>query len=35
MAQKLGRITDGIDDCTRAIELDERYVRAYQRRAAL
>lgn len=35
MAQKLGRITDGIDDCTKAIELDEHYIRAYQRRATL
>lgn len=33
MAQKLGNISQAIDDCTKAIELDETYVRAYQRRA--
>ena len=32
-AQKLGKLKESIDDCTQAIELDENYVKAYQRRA--
>ncbi|XP_019854968.1 PREDICTED: dnaJ homolog subfamily C member 7-like [Amphimedon queenslandica] len=32
-SQKLGKLTESIDDCTQAIELDEKYVKAYQRRA--
>ena len=27
------KLKEAIDDCTKAIELDEGYVRAYQRRA--
>lgn len=33
--QKLGMIEEAIEDCTKAIELDENYLRAYQRRAGL
>lgn len=35
MAQKLCKYSEGISDCTSAIELDQSYVRAYQRRATL
>ena len=35
MAQKLGLIEQGIADCSSAIGLDDRYIRAYQRRAKL
>lgn len=35
MAQKLGNLTESIEDCTRAIELDKDYVKAYQRRASV
>ena len=35
MAQKMGDFEKGIEDCSRAIELDEKYLRAYQRRATL
>lgn len=32
---KLDRKTSAIDDCSKAIELNDKYVRAYLRRAAL
>ncbi len=35
MKQKMGDITEAIADCSKAIELDENYLRAYQRRAGL
>ena len=35
MAQKMGDFEKGIEDCSRAIELDQKYLRAYQRRATL
>jgi len=30
---KLGKVEEAAEDCTRAIDLDEKYLRAYQRRA--
>jgi DnaJ family protein C protein 7 len=35
MLQKLGRLQEAIDDCTEAIKLDDKYIRAYKRRAGL
>ena len=35
MRQKLGDIEEAISDCSKAIGLDENYLRAYQRRAGL
>eukprot|EP00123_Amoebidium_parasiticum_P016888 comp23624_c1_seq1/m.40249 comp23624_c1_seq1/g.40249 ORF comp23624_c1_seq1/g.40249 comp23624_c1_seq1/m.40249 type:complete len:512 (-) comp23624_c1_seq1:543-2078(-) len=30
---KLGKIDEAIDDCTKALELDDKYIKVYQRRA--
>ena len=30
---QMGKMNEAIDDCTKAIELDEKYVKAYLRRA--
>jgi len=29
----MGKVNEAIDDCTKAIELDDKYVKAYLRRA--